>query len=303
VGGSIIPQAIGSHLQAGATQRKSDSGKTPDHRSLLSRAAAKDAAYDASVIAFREEVLEGALLKAEEVKEWINRQERSDGPATHWIRDVPVPSNHKITWLEKERRFGISPELEFPSMARAFDFGITGAGTQLKTLAYVVAGEQWVRYVPTAHGGVLDRLREITERLACRYEWDQASGTLFILTGAIPVIEPLSSQIDVAHDRFRRRVIELRVDPALSPEQVAAHYRRLRQKIMPRRRVRELSEKHLRLAALEVERPADESWSTRMSSWNQSYPRWKYHHQSNFRRDVLKARSEYSPQVLRSRVY
>jgi hypothetical protein len=41
--------------------------------------------------------------------------------------------------------------------------------------------------------------------------------------------------------------IALTIDPALSPQEVAEHYRQIRQEIMPARH-RDLSEKHLQLA-------------------------------------------------------
>jgi hypothetical protein len=149
-----------------------------------------------------------------------------------------------------------------------------------------------------AEGGVLDRLRHLGEDLVRSYDWEAAAATLFVLTGRIPLIQPLVLKFTWSAATFKRRVVELSVDPAVSPAELAKQYGVLRSKLISGQRVRPLSDKHLQLASFLAEKPT-ESWASRLHRWNKAFPKWKYIHASNFRRDALKARERVVGHVVR----
>jgi len=254
--------------------------KRLEHQVLLSELAADEAAHHPGVIGFRKEVLKDRLLAPERVEAWVNQQAKVDGPATHWLGDVPIPSGHQFEVDSKSGTFVIRPELRLSRLARS-------VSTQL--LDYAALPDPWIRRVPTAVGGVLERLRLLSIDLVRSYDWEEAAATLFVLTGRIPLIQPLVLKSSWNSRTFKRRVVELSVDPAISPAELAKQYGVLRSKLISGRRVRPLSNKHLQLASFLVEKP-DESWASRLHRWNKAFPNWKYTHASNFRRDALKAR-------------
>jgi hypothetical protein len=263
--------------------------KRIEHQVLLSELAADEAARQSGVVDFRKEVLKERLLAPEQVESWINQQAKLDGPASHWLGDVPVPSNHQLEFDAKLGGLVIRPELKLSRLTRS---------TSLRFLDYAALPDLWVRRVPIAAGGVLERLKYLGEDLVRSYDWEAAAATLFVLTGRIPLIQPLILKFTLSAATFKRRAIELSVDPAVSPAELAKQYGVLRSKLISGRRVRPLSEKHLRLASFIVEKP-DESWASRLHRWNKAFPKWKYVHSTNFRRDVLKARERIIGNVVR----
>jgi hypothetical protein len=251
-----------------------------NHQVLLSGLAADHAAQQPAVIDFRKEVLSDRLLDPKEVEPWINGQAKLDGPASHWLGDVLVPSKHQFEFDAKIGRLMIRPELKVSQLR---------CSASLQFLDYAALPDLWVRRVPTAAGGVLERLKHLGEDLIRSYDWEAAAATLFLLTGRIPLIQPIVLKFTWSTATFKRRVVELSVDPAVSPAELAKQYGVLRGKLISGRRVRSLSDKHLQLASFLAEKP-DESWASRFHRWNKAFPKWKYVHASNFRRDALKAR-------------
>ena len=254
-----------------------------DFQRLLSRLAAEDARGEPGVRSFRKEVLNDRLIAPEDIEEWIKRQEKLDGPGTHWI-EIPLRPPHRLELDQKTGTFSVRPELKLSVL--------TESSIRLRTLDYAALPDRWVRRVPTAAGGVLERLRLLTESLLNKYDWEHAAATIFVLSGLIPFINTIALRSSWSTSNFKRRSVELSVDPAVSPAELAKLYRAYRQKIMSGRRLRRLSDKHLRLAAFLADRP-DESWEKRFRSWNKSHPKWKYSQESNFRRDALKARERF----------
>ncbi len=258
-----------------------DQGKKRiEHQVLLSRIAAEEAARQPSVISFRKEVLKARLLAPEQLESWVNEQAKLDGRPTHWLGDVLVPSKHQIEFDSKSGTLVLRPELRISRLA---------CSASAKVLNYAALPDLWVRKLPTAVGGVLDRLRQLSEELTRSYDWEDAAATLFILTGRIPLIQRLVLKFTWSARTFKRRVIDLSVDPATSPAESAKQYGALRSRLISGRRVRPLSDKHLQLASFLLEKP-DDSWAIRLHRWNKAFPKWKYVHASNFRRDALKAR-------------
>ena len=138
-------------------------------------------------------------------------------------------------------------------------------------LFYREPGSDEIREIPTAINGTLEDLRQLSERLAKEYAWTAADATLFVLTNTAPEIRPLTSTSQSRQLPALSRIV-LTIDPALSPQEVAEHYRQIRQEIMPARH-RDLSEKHLQLAAFSGTHPRLGTWQQKMVKWNSEPPR------------------------------
>ena len=164
----------------------------------------------------------------------------------------------------------------------------------IRFLIYREPGSDEIKEIPTAIKGTLEALRQLSERLAKEYAWTEADATLFVLTNHPPEIRPLTSTSQSRQLPALSRIV-LTIDPALSPQEVAEHYRQIRQEIMPARH-RDLSEKHLQLAAFSGTHPRLGTWQQKMVKWNSDHPDWTYKEASNFAHDCLQARRR----VLRS---
>src|SRR5205823_643336 len=128
-------------------------------------------------------------------------------------------------------------------------------------LKYGGGTDNWTQVVPTRIDGLLERLRNLSERLAKVYDWQEAQATLFVLTGAVPFISPIqATTIMRRRSLYFNQHIVLDIDPTVSPQEVAKCYR-LNRKSIKARRTGNLSEKHLRLATFNAERPREETWA------------------------------------------
>ena len=106
-----------------------------------------------------------------------------------------------------------------------------------------------------AEGGTLDALRQVSEHLSRHYGWEEGWATEFVLTDRIPPIRPIESSSSLPSTFTSLARIVLTIDPALSPKEVMDKYRAERTQLAGNRH-RDLSEKHLQLAAFTSSRPA-----------------------------------------------
>ena len=239
-----------------------------DRQAALSRVLAAYAAREGEVARFRREVLGGRLLARGEVEEWVDRQAERDGPPTRWLV-APLP-----------------PDVQ-PQAGEPLTLALQACRVQVETLRYVVPDDPWVRARPVAAEGVLGRLERLSRRLADRYGWHPAQATVFVLTGAVPLV-------DAVRVAWRRGAVPaldrivLDLDPVLTPAEVAVRYRQARAQALGKALVRPQSEKHLALAVFAVEHP-DGTLRERMAAWNRAHPQWRYSHATNFGRDLRAA--------------
>jgi hypothetical protein len=123
-----------------------------------------------------------------------------------------------------------------------------GAESPVIDLQYVDGGT--VRILTVARCGHLGDLTRLSEKLAKRYRWHPAFATLFVLTGAEPVISTFAASAQVRYgmrDAPTTRVT-LTFDPFLSVERVAELYAELRGRLEPDPARRAQSLKAYRLA-------------------------------------------------------
>lgn len=278
------------------SSKREQGAKGSDARyEVISRLLAVEAANDKGVLTFRSDVLGGSLLSRHQVDGWIKRQAEEDGPASLWLT-VPVPTGTKVrsftTFATTEPPLTISEETPAILIQRQY----------LSYISLLVGvDEDPTREMPTAEEGVLEQLRQLSEALARHYGWDAALATNFVLTGEAPLVPSVEIRRSYPSNFTTLARISLTVDPALSPREVADHYRRVRAEIVGARH-RDQSEKHMRLATFTAARPTGESLRKRMAAWNKQYPRWKYPRESNFGRDCKQAiqrllHPDYGPKI------
>lgn len=279
---------------------KEEAKAHPDRSFALSLLLYEEATKDAEVIAFRTEVLANKLLNREMVPAWIQQQAKMDGEPTLWLElaEIPVARDDAMETVRKGTYIQKGP-----------------ANLAVKTIKghFLKYGgrDDWTLAVPTCIDGMLERLRKLSERLAREYGWQEAQATLFVLTGAVPIISPIQithhmerGPLQFTHTKQReplyiRQRIVLDVDPAVSPQEVAKHYHLKRKEIEARRkrkeieatRTRPLTEKHLRLATFDAERLREESWAKKLAEWNRTQrPEWGYNDRRRFAHECLQAR-------------
>jgi hypothetical protein len=161
------------------------------------------------------------------------------------------------------------------------------------TLLYAKKGEDFVWGYVVRAGGVLDRLRRLSQQLAEAYRWSEAQATIFVLTGLAPLIASITGESDTPEDDADGRLpilsrITLHVDPTMSPSEVAEQYAALRRWLYGERH-RDLTEKHTQLALFAATEPKHTTWAARMARWNAAHADWRYTEVSNFSRDCLQA--------------
>lgn len=261
----------------------------PGRQEVVSRLLAAEAAKDEKVRSFREEVLGGSLMKPQDVHGWIERQAEEDEPPSRWLT-VALPTGYEVRLSPTFTSATTEPPLTISEKTPAIL-------VEKRYLSYLRYGLKygWEEladdprgWMPTAEGGVLDRLRQLSEGLARLYGWDEASAANFVLTGEIPVVRSIEIRGSRASGYPTLARISLTVDPALSPREVADHYRRMRGRILKGRH-RELDDKHLHLATFAAERPAGETLREKMAAWNKEHAGWKYKTETNFGRDCTQA--------------
>jgi hypothetical protein len=280
--GQPVPEPDGATLMLDRKANGRERNSSAQRLQAISVLLAHDAKQDPLVVDFRTSVLSGQLFEPEEVREWIKNQAIADGKPTRRLNGVPLPPDVEVQRV-RDRLFTEPPvviDREHP----------VRASIGVEALAYGVPEDGWQRVVLTTVGGVLEKLRGVSEHLVKRYGWRDAQATLFILTGHIPVVFDIRATEQLRDPLSVTTRITLTIDPTLTPREVAKHYAYVRQKVLGKRH-RPLSEKHIRLAMFSAMRPEEETWAERMAAWNKEYPKWRYTFEqvSNFRRDCLQA--------------
>ena len=154
-------------------------------------------------------------------------------------------------------------------------------------LDYAAPPAVFVQHVGVALGSALDRLRLLSVALAGRYGWQPAQGSIFVLTGLVPIVAPVRVRTAIRYPVSATSRITLEVDPTVTPPELAEHYATARKRMMAGRS-RRMSEKHLRLAIYAATH-SEGTWDERMRGWNGANPDERYTQASNFQRDAANA--------------
>jgi hypothetical protein len=275
-------------MASGLHTRMETRSTTPTRPELLAAVIAINAEQDAMVRHFRQDVLQGRLLPWSEIQGWIRQQ---------WDREtaqelpklslkVPLPPNHN---------YHSDSQGLIPDPPVYVGKGHPALGIQKEALEYAIPDDAWVHRIPIAYGGVLARLQQLSLKLAGRYRWQPALATVFVLTGLMPVTQPIQDHCDWSFlETHAGRMtalscIVLTLDPTLTPQEVGAAFQRIRQSILGAK-WRDLNDKQLALARFTLHRDEEESWTQRMEAWNEECgKKWPYTRISNFKRDCHNA--------------
>ncbi|MBN1629918.1 MAG: hypothetical protein JW990_09150 [Thermoleophilia bacterium] len=237
----------------------------------LAQVIALEAARDQRVRSFRREVLHDKLLSLAGIETWVATQAESEHGPTAYVM-IPAPA-------------GTRPGDTLTVPARSLR-------SHRDLLTYPVAEADHVTTRAVCIGGTLDRLRRLSDSLAGEFGWQKAEAVAFILTGAVPYWQTLTTTVKICSGPPVLCRIALEVDPATSYAEVAESYRRLQQRFIGSRQYRSQSEKHLNLAVFLHAHQPQPKWAHLMSNWNREHPDrpvWQYSNWRTFARDAAKA--------------
>lgn len=267
---------------------------------------AEEMAADPGVQTFRTDVLGGQVLKEDQLVEWLRQQRRKEVFPDLWLTNSVVPRGEGESAGVRaalQQRYDNLPRDEQGNLLPV-SITVTLDPLQIwrqvdsRVLTCAVwgpeANDRDVYRCATTAGGVLERLRRLGERLAVLCTWSEEEAVRFVLTGVDPSMPRMqSSLLRTAHTVQ----IELKVDPAVSPKDVADYYREVRGLII--NRTREASKEKLpRLVLFTVRRPRarGETWQAYMRRWNEEWgseqPDWVYRRYETFARDCVRARED-----------
>ena len=107
-----------------------------------------------------------------------------------------------------------------------------------RLLKYPAKEENWTKSIPVWPGSVLDRLRSLSEKLAKTYRWQELQAVWFVLTGATPIVSPISMKVRTSQGEYSPDVAEitLTVEPWVPAERVEKVYRDLQLQVVSRTR-------------------------------------------------------------------
>jgi hypothetical protein len=245
---------------------------------MISYLLAAIAANNAEVRSYRDRFLPSGLLTEAAAAEWID----GAGGKHRYSYAIVVVLPQTVAMEFNDD----SLEYHLPPTALA-DMKIEGFAPHL-VLEYKRPESNWVQRIPTGRDGALRELVKISESLASEFGWQKAQATMFVLTGDVPGMSPVAVEVrsppigGLKYGAWRSRIV-ITVDPILSPEEVAAIYKKSRAKLL-KPRYRSLSERHMTLAGFAA---AFEGVTPElMRKWNSKYPKWQYSKYSVFSKRV-----------------
>jgi hypothetical protein len=285
------PPPNSSKRPSARDRRKERKPESEMRRKALCSALAVIADNQPSVVEFRQRILNDVLLQPDDLDEWFQHQTAKDGKRTIWF-EAAIPEGHELVYDDKGF-ISFKPPLKasskFPSRRSYY----------LK-LEYQTSNGPRSR--PTAWGGILDFLREISEELAELFPWTNAEAATFVLTGQPPEIATIKTTLKWRGEpaTSRTRVL-LDIDPMATPNSVMESYRSARDQFFEGR-LRAQGDKHLRLAAFVKYRREGEKWPERMKAWNKENPKDAYRDARYFKRDTQRAINRLLNPVRRRRI-
>ncbi len=254
----------------------------PDRRALLvSRLLAQEASQLPEVKRFRRQYLPDGLLALEQVGPWIKARAEAEGKASEWVA-FPIPEGHEVKWGNPSQ---ISPPLLLDNVPIPATLGVC--------MVEWINKDGWTEAIPVKAGGVLDRLRVLSEQLAREFHWREAQATTFVLTGKTPLVPSLRVEYyrgsySLPTILYQHARITLDVDPEVPPSQVAKFYAEARRKVRSGQRNKPLSEKVAALVEFVLEH-GEGAWREKVEAWNRLYPKWAYRSETQFARDYHRA--------------
>jgi hypothetical protein len=225
------------------------------------------------VDAFRDEVLAGKLLSAEELPGWIEAQAAREAPVSDSEAAVSAPPRAPLDWL-------FAPDAATHAQWLAARAKGAHAAPSLPlsgeppVLEYAVAagrpGSTAIR-----PGGALAQLKSVAADLCASTGCSEQAAVSFALCGVVPALP--KARLTVHHGVYPAADrIELMVTAGMSPKKVAALYREAGREGRGAR-VPALDKKHVALALLaDRARESGRGWKKLRRRWNWDHPAWRY---------------------------
>jgi hypothetical protein len=242
---------------------------------------------------FRADVLGDRLISMEDVPAWIEAKAAAEGPpAPRYIRipcylDYSDPEDQVYVEPSHNDRKKIAHMLahELEELARSIltddRAELPAAHTRywpenLEFFKLDLRGLQ-VDRIPIRGDGELAWLKALASYVKPYFSWREAQAVSLILTGGSPVSSRATATItsyfiNAFYSAFSK--ISLKVDPRLSPKEVARLYSETRKRYGRTGRDKPMSAKHLALAVFtEQMRDSGLSWELLRQKWNSQCPK------------------------------
>ena len=272
----------------------------PDARTAaLGAFLAAEVAADKRVCSFRQEVLGGGLLSADELEAMVESPAARMFPRMEFIKRESFAGRHRAKLLRKWRT---GADLNF-----MFHADVEVDGQRWPTFEREIAddarydtdyeqgdvlGELVSRQFFCWRASVLDDLCRLAEDIARKYNfWTVPEAATFIVADYIPPVSTIEASVQSGSGP--RNTITLKVRPYVAPAKVADIYRQLQRGfgLKPRR---PLSERNLRIVRFVFEernRQSGKHLTTRylMDLWNERHPEKPYGSNRIFWRDFKSA--------------
>lgn len=224
---------------------------------------------------FRKEVLQGVLIKPENLKSWIQTMKEKDGPPTRYLKvkdsDVTVATEGNRVLMKGN----------FSPVEELFD---------IEFIELKVPGEGWVDIIHVNASGTLGQLKLVADKITKIHcpVWKEYQTVGFILTGKIPLIPKISYSYNITPDLPLQ--VTMKIDARITPKALSDEYTKIRKKLFMGKRVKPLQEKSLTLAEFFLDHEKNGfTWEGLMQVWNTNYPQWTYDKYSNFQKDCRRA--------------
>jgi transposase-like protein len=234
----------------------------------VSQLVAVEARQTQIVVDFRWRILHGRVLRPDEVERFLGALARRQ-EVKPWVKVYASP---------EEIDAGIVPLSKATQATYGYD-----------TLEYTVPGTNQIGRVLVSSKGILGWLYWLSDQLSQRYLWRRSDATAFVLTDVAPPIGESDYDVDSSRAVPALTRVIMRLDPAMSPREVAGMYRQIRLSYFGSRH-RSMSQKHIELAKFWSSVQDDTPWREVMQQWNKLHPRWAYKREQNFERDCVQAR-------------
>ncbi len=250
--------------------------------SVVSEIATVAASVDGALCYFRETFLpDGQPIPEDAINGWVVAQYRSKLPSG-W----PVTGDPAVGDAHYKANAEVQLNPRFKERHAVLQWAERNS-----------AGDWRAGCWPVPLKSPLARLVTLMQHLHDRWLWSEPEAFLFVVCGRTPHVPTIKGSATVRnreltealgwHDIFSRVTIE--VDPTVSPEQLAAWWRDVRRRVLPRR-YRPMSEKHLQLARFSTRRDESTTWEQDRRAWNTAFPEWAFDDRGNFRQAVLQGR-------------
>ena len=150
-------------------------------------------------------------------------------------------------WLLQQRAASAPGGNADQYLLEAFARSRPGAARPFINLWYIADSQE--RIVAVDVTTVLGDLAKLADLLAGRYRWRPSGATMFVLTDSVPEVYVYTGSASVRSGATAATTtVTMSLDPALTPDQVAGIYSRLKAKVQPSPPPRSLSVKRYRLA-------------------------------------------------------